>query len=156
MGVPQNRWYVMENPNLKWMKIGGTPISGHLHLTLRMLFHSVEGAAPQISHLPCQKRPHNVGHRGILKTRITHTVSIHMLFRTDSIISLDWFSLNICRVFPRFDGKNLCFPLDVPEKANPLDLLHSSIYIYITYYNITHLLIPQFLMIQSPLVLVNS
>jgi hypothetical protein len=24
--------YVMENPNLKWMLTGGTPISGNLHL----------------------------------------------------------------------------------------------------------------------------
>ena len=33
MGVPQGRWmvYVMEIPNLKWMRTGGTPISGTPH-----------------------------------------------------------------------------------------------------------------------------
>ena len=29
MGVPQNGWFVMENPNLKWMITRGTPILGH-------------------------------------------------------------------------------------------------------------------------------
>ena len=29
-GVPQNFWFITENPNLKWMMTGGTPISGNL------------------------------------------------------------------------------------------------------------------------------
>ena len=32
-GIPkmdQNGWFVMENPNLKWMMTGGSPISGNL------------------------------------------------------------------------------------------------------------------------------
>ena len=29
-GTP-NGWFVVENPNLKWMGTGGTPISGNLH-----------------------------------------------------------------------------------------------------------------------------
>ena len=28
VGVPQNGWFPMEHPNLKWMMTGGTPISG--------------------------------------------------------------------------------------------------------------------------------
>ena len=25
-------WFIVENPNLKWMRTGGTPISGNLHM----------------------------------------------------------------------------------------------------------------------------
>ena len=32
MGVPQNGWFIVENPNLKWMITRGTPISGNLHM----------------------------------------------------------------------------------------------------------------------------
>ena len=32
MGVPQNRWFVMEHP-IKWMMTGGTPIYGNLHIS---------------------------------------------------------------------------------------------------------------------------
>ena len=31
MGLPLNRWFIMENANLKWMRTGGSPISGNLH-----------------------------------------------------------------------------------------------------------------------------
>ena len=33
MGVPNNRWFIKENPILKWMRTGGTPISGNLQMT---------------------------------------------------------------------------------------------------------------------------
>ena len=29
--VSKNGWFIRETPNLKWMKTGGTPISGNLH-----------------------------------------------------------------------------------------------------------------------------
>ena len=29
MGNPQNAWFMMENPNLKWMMTRGTPIYGN-------------------------------------------------------------------------------------------------------------------------------
>ena len=34
MGVPLDRWmvFVRENPKLKWMRTGGSPISGNLHI----------------------------------------------------------------------------------------------------------------------------
>ena len=31
-GGIQNGWFTMENPNLKWMRTGGIPISGNLHM----------------------------------------------------------------------------------------------------------------------------
>ena len=33
MGI-QNGWFIMENPNLKWMITGGTPILGKHHLMM--------------------------------------------------------------------------------------------------------------------------
>jgi hypothetical protein len=32
MGVPENGWFIMGHPNLKWMITEGTPISGNLHI----------------------------------------------------------------------------------------------------------------------------
>jgi len=32
MGIPQNGWFVMENPNLKWMITRGAPITGNLRI----------------------------------------------------------------------------------------------------------------------------
>jgi len=32
MGVPQNGWFIMDNPNLKWMMNRGTRISGNPHM----------------------------------------------------------------------------------------------------------------------------
>ena len=32
MGVHPNGWFIMENPNPKWMIYRGTPISGNLHI----------------------------------------------------------------------------------------------------------------------------
>ena len=32
LGVPPNGWFTKENPNLKWMMTGGTPISGNFHM----------------------------------------------------------------------------------------------------------------------------
>ena len=29
MGDPQNGWFILENPNPKWMMTGGTPIFGN-------------------------------------------------------------------------------------------------------------------------------
>ena len=34
MGVPPNGWFIMEHPHLKWMRTGGTPVSGKLHFPL--------------------------------------------------------------------------------------------------------------------------
>ena len=31
-GIPIAGWFTMENPNLKWMRTGGTPILGHPHV----------------------------------------------------------------------------------------------------------------------------
>ena len=31
-GVSKTGWFMMENPNLKWMMTGGTPISGNLYM----------------------------------------------------------------------------------------------------------------------------
>jgi hypothetical protein len=30
-GTPIGGWFIMENPNKKWMRTGGTPILGNLH-----------------------------------------------------------------------------------------------------------------------------
>ena len=47
MGVPQGRWmvYVMEIPNLKWMRTGGTPISGtpHIYYDIYQTKHFLSG-----------------------------------------------------------------------------------------------------------------
>ena len=32
MGLPQNGWYIMENPKIKWMRTGSTLISGNPHM----------------------------------------------------------------------------------------------------------------------------
>ena len=32
MGETQNRWFIRENPDLKWMMTGGTPILGNPHM----------------------------------------------------------------------------------------------------------------------------
>jgi hypothetical protein len=32
-GVSKNTWFRMENPHLKWMMTGGTPISGNYHIS---------------------------------------------------------------------------------------------------------------------------
>ena len=29
---PQNGWFIVENPKLKWMMTGSTPISGNHHI----------------------------------------------------------------------------------------------------------------------------
>ena len=32
--VPQNGWFIRENPNLKWMITRGTPIYGNPHINI--------------------------------------------------------------------------------------------------------------------------
>ena len=32
-GVPKNRWFLRENPDLKWMMTGGTSICGNPHIS---------------------------------------------------------------------------------------------------------------------------
>ena len=44
MGDPQNRWFLLGKIQLKWMRTGGTPISGNLHIipiiSIIRLFHN--------------------------------------------------------------------------------------------------------------------
>ena len=36
MEVPQNEWFIRENPNLKWMRTGGTPSLGNPQMGYRV------------------------------------------------------------------------------------------------------------------------
>ena len=33
MGIPRNGWFILDNPNLKWMMTGGTPTLGNLQIS---------------------------------------------------------------------------------------------------------------------------
>ena len=57
-GYPQNRWFQMENPNLKLMMTGGIPISGnpHIHILFGglkyfLIFHIVGIIIPIDFHI---------------------------------------------------------------------------------------------------------
>ena len=58
MGVPQNGWFIMENPKQKWMMTGGIPISGNPQYLDHMGTLSNDGFEealwvllfPQVSH----------------------------------------------------------------------------------------------------------
>ena len=51
MEVPPHRWFIVENPNLKWMTTRGTPISGNIHISIYPYIHMLSIYYPYIIHV---------------------------------------------------------------------------------------------------------
>ena len=62
MGVPQNGWFIRENPHLKWMITRGTPIYGNPHRVSRIL-PGLPGPIAWIVRLM------SLGNRGVVGSR---------------------------------------------------------------------------------------